>query len=94
MSDKSARKAFGAQLKQQAETKLKRSLRKQHLASQGGKCFVCRKSLDFERSVLLHKRGPANTEDNTAAVHAGCTTNREDPTTQPSQAPRLCKRLM
>ena len=71
-SDKKTKRAYGAQLKQQAETKVKRALREQHLVNQGNKCAVCSKPLDFERSALLHKNGPENTVENTAAVHKGC----------------------
>lgn len=72
MGNKRERAGYGMQLKRQAETSVKRSLRAEHLKAQGGKCFVCHKPLDFERSSLLHKHGPENTKDNTAAVHDGC----------------------
>lgn len=72
MNNKKERKAAGLQLKRQAETKVKRKLREEHLKAQGGKCYKCTKPLDFERSALLHKNGDENTKENTAAVHVGC----------------------
>ena len=71
-SNKKERQGYGLQLKRQAETKLKRKLREEHIKDQGGKCAKCQLPLDFERSALIHTKGTELTKANTAAVHAGC----------------------
>lgn len=80
MSNKQARKEFGLQLKREKRINDHRAWRKEHLATQGGRCYFCKNPLTFEASILHHTKklaaGGEDTKSNTVASCKKC--NKEN----------------